>query len=143
MSQISVREGAPSPLAHDHWLSEQLLDWAGIGAVHIRPTFFAEDLHLFTGGSIGREGKMRLPFGNGKHAPVSAKDIARVVVGILMDPQPHVANRYVVTGLRTMSMAQVAVLESLMFKDLVGLCGGGKTNCFRQSLRSRVDSRRC
>ncbi len=108
MSQISAREGARSPLAHDHWLSEQLLDWAGIGAVHIRPTFFAEDLYLFTNGSIGREGKMRLPFGNGKHAPVSAEDIARVVVGILSDPQPHVGNHYVVTGPRTMSLAQIA-----------------------------------
>ena len=108
MSQISAREGARSPLAHEHWLSEQILDWAGVGAVHIRPTFFAEDLYLFTGGSIGREGKMRLPFGNGKHAPVSAEDIARVVVGVLSDPHPHVGNRYVVTGSRTMSLAQIA-----------------------------------
>ena len=53
-------------------MAEQLLDWAGVGAVHIRPTFFAEDLYLFTGGSVGRGGKMRLPFGKGEHAPVSA-----------------------------------------------------------------------
>ena len=108
MSQISAREGARSPLSHDHWLSEQLLDWAGVGVVHVRPTFFAEDLYLFTGGSVGREGKMRLPFGNGKHAPVSAHDIARVVVGILTDPTPHLGNRYVVTGPRDLSLAQIA-----------------------------------
>ena len=53
-------------------MAEQLLDWAGVGAVHIRPTFFAENLYLSTGGSVGREGKMRLPFGNGKHAPGSS-----------------------------------------------------------------------
>ncbi len=108
MSQISAREGARSPLAHDHWLAEQLLDWAGVGAVHIRPTFFAEDLYLFTGGSVGQEGKMRLPFGNGKHAPVSAEDIARVVAGILTDPIPHLGNRYVLTGPCDMSLVQIA-----------------------------------
>jgi uncharacterized protein YbjT (DUF2867 family) len=108
MSQVSAREAARSPLSHDHWVSEQLLDWAGVGAVHLRPTFFAEDLYLFTGGSIGREGKMRLPFGNGKHAPVSAEDIARVVVGILNDRQPHLGHRYVVTGRHTMTLSQIA-----------------------------------
>lgn len=108
MSQVSAREGARSPLSRDHWVAEQVLDWAGVGAVHLRPTFFAEDLYLFTGGAVGREGAMRLPFGNGKHAPVSAEDIARVVVGILTDPQPHLGNRYVVTGRRTMTLSQIA-----------------------------------
>jgi hypothetical protein len=53
-------------------LAEHLFDWAGVGAVHIRPTFFAENLYLSTGGSVGRGGKMHLPFGKGEHAPVSA-----------------------------------------------------------------------
>ena len=52
MSQISAREHARSPLARHHWLSERILDWADIGASHINPTFFAEDLYLFTGQSI-------------------------------------------------------------------------------------------
>ena len=108
MSQVSAREGARSPLSRDHWVAEQVLDWAGVGAVHLRPTFFAEDLHLFTGGAVGREGAMRLPFGNSRHAPVSAEDIARVVVGMLTDPGPHLGNRYVVTGRRTMTLSQIA-----------------------------------
>ena len=108
MSQLPAREKARSPLSHDHWLSEQILDWADIGASHIRPTFFSEDLYLFTAGSIGRDGKIFLPFGNGKHAPVSADDIARVVVGILADPKPHVGQRYVLTGPRDMSLPEIA-----------------------------------
>jgi len=40
MSQISAREVAQSPLAYNHWQSEQIFDWAGIGASHINPTFF-------------------------------------------------------------------------------------------------------
>ncbi len=108
MSQISAREEAKSPLASDHWLSENILDGADIGASHIRPTFFAEDLYLFTAGSIGRDGKMYLPFGNGKHAPVSGEDIARVVVGILADPKPHVGEHYVLTGPRDMNLDEIA-----------------------------------
>ena len=112
MSQISAREAAESPLAHEHWQAEQVLDWAGVGASHIHPTFFAEDLYLFTGDSIAREGKIYLPFGDGKHAPVSAEDIARVVVGILADPQRHVGQHYVLTGPRDMSVEEMAEVFS-------------------------------
>ena len=108
MSQISAREEAESPLAHEHWQAEQVLDWADVGASHIHPTFFAEDLYLFTGDSIAREGKIYLPFGDGKHAPVSAEDIARVVVGILTDSQQHVGRHYVVTGPRDMNLDEMA-----------------------------------
>ena len=112
MSQISAREEAESPLAHEHWQAEQVLDWADVGASHIHPTFFAEDLYLFTGDSIAREGKIYLPFGDGKHAPVSAEDIARVVVGILVDPQAHAGKHYVVTGPCDLSVDEMAEILS-------------------------------
>ncbi len=112
MSQISAREGAGSPLARQHWLSERILDWAGVGASHVNPTFFAEDLYLFTGDSIPAEGKMYLPFGEGRHAPVAAEDIASVVVGILEDPKPHVGARYIVTGPKNMSVSEMAEVLS-------------------------------
>ncbi len=119
MSQISAREPAKSPLAFQHWQSEQVLDWANIGAVHINPTFFAEDLYLFTGQTIAAEGKMYLPFGEGSHAPVAAEDIARVVVGILEDPQPHAGRRYVLTGPKNMKIGEMAeVLSSELGKPV-------------------------
>ncbi|MCK5391573.1 MAG: NmrA family NAD(P)-binding protein [Deltaproteobacteria bacterium] len=112
MSQLPSREVAPSTLTYSHWQSEQILDWANIGASHINPTFFAEDLYLFTGKSIAAEAKMYLPFGEGKHAPVAALDIARVVVAILIDPGPHVGQRYVLTGSQNMDMVEVAQVLS-------------------------------
>lgn len=108
MSQISAREEAESPLAHEHWQAEQVLDWADVGVSHVRPTFFAEDLYLFTGDSIAREGKIYLPFGDGKHAPVSTEDIARVVVGILVDPQAYAGKHYVMTGPCDLSVDEMA-----------------------------------
>ena len=119
MSQISARENARSPLAHQHWLSEQIFDWAGVGASHIRPTFFAEDLYLFTGGSIAREGKIYLPFGDEKHAPVAAVDIARVVVGILINPEPHIGKRFVLTGPRNLEIIEMAgILSKVLGKSV-------------------------
>ena len=112
MSQISAREQAKSPLSFQHWQAEHVLDWANIGASHINPGFFAEDLYLFTGKSIAAEGKMYLPFGEGRHAPVAAADIARVVVGILEDPEPHVGQHYFITGPKDMKIVEMAEVLS-------------------------------
>ncbi len=112
MSQISAREDSESPLARHHWLSENIFDWADVGAVHIRPTFFAELLYILGGQSIAQDGKLYLPYGQERHAPVAAADIARVVVGILADPTLHIGERYVVTGPRNMTIAEMAKVLS-------------------------------
>ena len=108
MSQISAREDSESPLARQHWLSENILDWADIGAVHVRPTFFAENLVMFGAETIASQGKLYLPYGAEKHAPVAAADIARVASGILADPVLHVGERYVLTGPRNLSLTEMA-----------------------------------
>ena len=112
MSQISAREDSDSPLARHHWLSERILDWADVGAIHIRPTFFAEMLHILGAQTIATEGKLYLPYGDERHAPVAADDIARVVVGLLTDPEPHVGERYVLTGPRNLTVAEMASVLS-------------------------------
>ena len=61
MSQISARRDSESPLARQHWFSENIFDWADIGAVHVRPTFFAENLLLMGAETIASEGKLYLP----------------------------------------------------------------------------------
>ncbi|MCH7806504.1 MAG: NAD(P)H-binding protein [Proteobacteria bacterium] len=105
MSQISALETAKSPLSYQHWQAEQVLDWADVGAVHIRPTFFAEDLYLFTGGQVKKTGQVVLPFGQGRHAPIAANDIAAVVVALLKDPKSHIGERLVLTGPESLDMA--------------------------------------
>ena len=115
MSQISARRDSESPLARQHWFSENIFDWADIGAVHVRPTFFAENLLLMGAETIATEGELYLPYGTEKHAPVAATDIARVVSGILTHPAGHVGERYVVTGPRNLSLAEVA---GVMAKEL-------------------------
>ncbi len=109
MSQIIVREGHASPATREHWLGEQVLDWAGIGSTHIRPTLFADNLLQLAAPTVAAEGKIYLPFGEGRHAPVAVEDVASVIVGILTDPVlRHVGKAYVVTGGADMSVADIA-----------------------------------
>ena len=87
MSQKTARENAKSHAMKDHWLAERVFDWSGLNVAHIRPTLFAEWL-LYVAPMI-RAGLLHVPFGTGKHAPITAEDQARVIVGILEDPAPH------------------------------------------------------
>jgi len=112
MSQISSKAEHLSPAARQHWLSEQVFDWSGIGMTHLRPTFFLENLTPFTAETIRTESKIYLPFGKGQHAPVGGEDLARVVVGVLLDPQPHRAKTYIPTGPKSFSMAGMAEVFS-------------------------------
>ena len=96
MSQISAREDAKSHAATDHWLAERVFDWSGVTVAHIRPTYFAEWL-LYLAPMI-KAGRLHVPFGTGKHAPIAAEDQARVIVGILEDPAPHNGKIYPLFG---------------------------------------------
>ena len=89
MSQISARRGAASDAARIHWLGERILDWSPVAATHLRPTYFAEWFTIFGAKGIREEGVLRLPFGNGRHAPITAEDQGRVIAAILESPVTH------------------------------------------------------
>lgn len=109
MSQIIVREGHARPATRQHWLGDKVLDWAGVGATHIRAGLFADNLLDLAAPTVAAEGKIYLPRGRAKHAPVAAKDIASVIVGILTDPElRHVGKAYVATGATEMPRADTA-----------------------------------
>ncbi len=63
---------------------------------------------MFGAATIASQGKLYLPYGAEKHAPVAAADIARVASGILADPVLHVGERYVVTGPRNLTLTEMA-----------------------------------
>lgn len=110
MSQKSAREDALSHAAQDHWLSEQVFDWSGITAAHLRSTYFAEWL-LYLAPMI-RAGVLHVPFGTGRHAPVAAEDQARVIVGILQNPNPHRGQVYPLYGPVEFTYAEIAQVLS-------------------------------
>ncbi|WP_426386283.1 NmrA family NAD(P)-binding protein [Pseudomonas brassicacearum] len=99
MSQISAREDSLSLAARDHWIAERIIDWSGVPAVHIRPTFFAEWL-LFPWvlDQIVKENKITLPYGEGRHAPIAAEDQARFIATVLTQPSGHIGKTYPLYG---------------------------------------------
>ncbi|OBI83712.1 NAD(P)H-binding protein [Mycobacterium sp. 1245805.9] len=97
MSQISARRDAKSNAAQQHWLAERLLDRAAFKTTHLRPTFFAEWLK-WQWQRGDNQGVLRLPFGTGRHAPISGLDQARVIAAILQNPAPHDRQVYPLVG---------------------------------------------
>ncbi|QXE33793.1 NmrA family NAD(P)-binding protein [Streptomyces sp. GMY02] len=88
MSQISARRESGSEAARQHWLCERLLDRTDLLTTHIRPTFFAEWLTNWWEKRDG-QGYLRLPFGDGRHAPIAAADQSYVIAALLLDPEPY------------------------------------------------------
>jgi NAD(P)H dehydrogenase (quinone) len=108
MSQISARRGAASNAARTHWLGERILDWSPVAVTHLRPTYFAEWYTIFCAASIRDEGVFRLPFGDGRHAPITAEDQGRVIAAILEHPADHAGQVYPLFGAVEMNHHQIA-----------------------------------
>ncbi|MGF6471523.1 NAD(P)H-binding protein [Paraburkholderia youngii] len=99
MSQISAREDSKSHAARNHWIAERVLDWSGVPTVHIRPTFFSEWLIFpWVLDTIVNEGRITLPYGNGRHAPIAAEDQARFIATVLSNPTGHIGKTYELCG---------------------------------------------
>ena len=77
MSERSARREAKSHAARDHFITEQLFDWSGIASTHIRPTFFADWLIYDRPGWRVKEGVIRFPLGNGRHARLPGRPGSR------------------------------------------------------------------
>jgi NAD(P)H dehydrogenase (quinone) len=107
MSQISARREAASNAAREHWLAERLFDRTAMLTAHLRPTFFAEWISWWWGRHPD-EGVFRLPFGNGRHAPVAGVDQAYVIAGILEHPEPHDRQAYPLHGPVEMDYYEIA-----------------------------------
>src|ERR1044071_749842 len=105
LEQMSITKTTASPQHKLQWLSEQALNWSGLPVVHVRPTVFLEGFFLsLTPDSVRESNQIRLPFGDGKTAPVAAEDVARVVAALLANPQPHIGKIYHLTGPQSENM---------------------------------------
>jgi uncharacterized protein YbjT (DUF2867 family) len=76
---------APTPRMRQNFLSEQIFDWAGVGAIHVRATVFYENVRALVGTALAAQGVIRLPWGgDGTVLPlVAGDDVARVAAGLL------------------------------------------------------------
>src|ERR1700742_2959609 len=99
---------APTPRMRQNYLSEQVFEWANIGAVHIRATVFYENLASMVRQSLPAQGAIRLPWGNDSTVLplVAAEDVARVAVGLLTGPQPEAGSFHRLIG-TTISLKEI------------------------------------
>jgi len=91
---------APTPRMRQNYLSEQIFEWAGVGAAHVRATVFFEQIRMMMAATIAAQGMIMLPWGseNTVLPLVAGEDVARVAAGVLTSPQVTAGNSYPVIG---------------------------------------------
>jgi NAD(P)H dehydrogenase (quinone) len=113
LSQISARGDSKSHAARDHWIAERVFDWSGVPVVHLRPTFFAQWLlYPFSRATIVEEGIIDLPYAEGRHAPITAEDQARLIAAMLAEPAAHLGKTYTLHGPIELDQAGIAAAVS-------------------------------
>ncbi|HEY4302322.1 MAG TPA: NmrA family NAD(P)-binding protein [Candidatus Didemnitutus sp.] len=104
---------APTPRMRQNYFSEQVFEWAGIGAAHVRATVFYENIRALVSPTLTTQGMVLLPWGSDRTAIslVSAEDVARVVTGVLTGPPVPTGSVFPVIG------------EVLTLRDIVDTLG--------------------
>lgn len=111
MSQMNVNLGvSSSPATQNHAIAEDILDWAGVGAVHLRPGLFTKNYLGMAGMSVKSEGKFYFPNAEARYTIIHEDDIADTVVQLLLSttPEKHTGKRYYLTGPEVHTGASVA-----------------------------------
>ena len=118
MLQSSV--DAPTPRMRQNYLSEQVFERAGIGAVHIRATVFYENLASLVRLSLPAQGAVRLPWGKEQTVLplVAAEDVARVAAGLLMSPALPAGAAYPVIGAVISLKDIIAIFARVLGKNV-------------------------
>ena len=118
MLQSSV--DAPTPRMRQNYLSEQVFEWAGIGAVHVRATVFYENLASLVRLSLPAQGAVRLPWGKEQTVLplVAGEDVARVAVGLLTSPSVTAGTAYPVIGTVISLKEIIATFGRVLGKDV-------------------------
>jgi uncharacterized protein YbjT (DUF2867 family) len=100
LEMLESSPDAPTPRMRQNYLSEQVFEWAGIGAAHVRATVFYENLRALVRLSLAAQGTIRLPWGSDRTVVplVSGEDVARVAVGLLTSPSVPAGASYRVIG---------------------------------------------
>jgi uncharacterized protein YbjT (DUF2867 family) len=89
---------APTPRLRENYLSEQVFEWAGIGAAHVRATVFFENIRAMASATIA-SGVFVAPFDDSTEIPlVAGDDVARVAAAVLTAEDVPAGSSYSVIG---------------------------------------------
>jgi uncharacterized protein YbjT (DUF2867 family) len=106
VSQLAAGPDAGTPHMRQHWVAEQVLDHAGVGAVHLRAGVFYENLAV----QVAARGELALPLGSERTVLplIAALDVARVGAGLLAEPGPVDPVHWLTGDVRTVAEAVAA-----------------------------------
>ena len=100
----------PSVATRQSYLTDRVFDWIpGVDSVRVNPGWFADN-YMAVLGTVAQLGIFPYALGLGRAAPVSNEDIARVVVGALVNPAPHVGKYYRPSGPELLDPHQLAAI---------------------------------
>ncbi len=98
----------PSVATRESYMTNQILSWMPrVDLVLVNPGWFADN-YMALLEPIAQLGIFPMPLGEGRTAPVSNQDIARVVVGALTNPAPHIGKTYRPTGPKILNPYEIA-----------------------------------
>jgi uncharacterized protein YbjT (DUF2867 family) len=111
---------APTPRMRQNYLSEQVFEWANVGAVHLRATVFYENLGAMVRQSLPAQGAVWLPWGgeNTVLPMVAAEDVARVAAGLLTSPNLIPGTAYPLIGTTIPLREIIATFARVLDKDI-------------------------
>lgn len=95
-------------LARDHWATEQHILGSGISYTFLRNSFYTDVFPEF----VGEDGILRGPAADGRLAPVTRADVARVAAAVLKDPAAHTNTAYTLTGPEALNLTEVTQIIS-------------------------------
>ena len=100
----------PSVATRQSYLTDRVFEWIpGVDSIRVNPGWFADN-YMAVLGTVAQLGIFPYALGLGRAAPVSNEDIARVVVGALVNPAPHVGKYYRPSGPELLDPHQLAAI---------------------------------
>jgi uncharacterized protein YbjT (DUF2867 family) len=103
VSFISAAPDSTFTLGRDHWHTEQHATASGMEVTFLRDNLYADFLPL----TVGTDGVLRGPAGDGRIGAVTTDDIADAAAAVLLDPVPHVGATYGLTGPASLTLTEV------------------------------------
>ncbi|HZZ09204.1 MAG TPA: NmrA family NAD(P)-binding protein [Paraburkholderia sp.] len=124
LSQRSADRESSSDSCRDTYIAEEVLNWSGLPVIHLRPTYFLEWLLYPWQLPYLQQGVLRMPVGQGRHAPIAADDQGRAIAALLKNPEAHIGTTIPLSGPVEMDHEQMAAELSealgrkIVFQDL-------------------------
>lgn len=108
LSQWLAHPAHPSVHTRETWLADRrFAALPNTGIVTVNPGWFADN--YMAGLELAAQlGLFAMPLGEGLNAPPSNEDIARVIVGALADPAPHIGETHRPTGPALLAPSEIA-----------------------------------